>query len=383
MKIGIEAQRIFRKKKHGMDIVALEMIKALQNLDRENEYFIFVKPDEDTTCLQETANFKIIEVYGRTYADWEQYSLPKALQKTGIELLHCTSNTAPLSVSVPLVLTLHDIIYLERVSFRGSFYQNAGNLYRRFVVPKVVRHAQKVLTVSHYEKTRIAQKLQVPPTQLEVAYNGIHPRFQVYSDNSQLDFVAKHYGLPRNFIFFLGNKAPKKNMENVLKAYSIYRDITSDFYPLVIAESNQKHLTTLLKKIGAPELEEDIVLTGYIPQDHLPFIYNLSNLFLYPSLRESFGIPIIEAMACGTPVITSNTSAMPEIAKSAAQLVNPLDSGEIALAIKEILRKETLQKNLIRRGLKRATYFSWTNTAREALKAYKQCLEQEKQITLI
>ncbi len=130
MRIGIEAQRIFRKKKHGMDIVALEFIRALQTIDTVNEYYIFIKDDVDH-CLNETKNFKIILVSGKTYIDWEQFSLPKAVKKYKVELLHCTSNTAPLYINVPLVLLLHDIIYIEEnplASNTATWYQKMGNL---------------------------------------------------------------------------------------------------------------------------------------------------------------------------------------------------------------------------------------------------------------
>ena len=113
MRIGIEAQRIFRPKKHGMDIVALEFIKAMMKVDKQNDYFVFVKPDEDK-CLNSGANFKVVELPGKTYIDWEQISLPKAVKKYDIEILHCTSNTAPSNPGVPLVLLLHDVIYLEK-----------------------------------------------------------------------------------------------------------------------------------------------------------------------------------------------------------------------------------------------------------------------------
>ena len=118
MKIGIEGQRIFRKKKHGMDMVALELIKNLQIIDQENEYFIFVKPDEDSSVLQETSNFKIIELNGGSYPTWEQIALPKAAKQYGCNILHCTSNTAPISTNIPLITILHDIIYME-----SSFYK--------------------------------------------------------------------------------------------------------------------------------------------------------------------------------------------------------------------------------------------------------------------
>ena len=153
MKIGIEAQRIFRTNKHGMDLVAVQLIKNLQRIDHTNQYFIFVNPDEDTQTITETKNFKIIPLRKSPYPIWEQYFLPKAVRKYKLDLLHCTSNTAPLALKIPLVLTLHDIIYLEQFQLKlGTLYQRFGNLYRRWVVPRIVNRCHTIYTVSPYEK---------------------------------------------------------------------------------------------------------------------------------------------------------------------------------------------------------------------------------------
>jgi len=139
MRIGIETQRLFRRKKHGMDIVALELIKALQELDHDNQYFIFVNPDKDNKVIIDNPNFKIVNVNHSLYPWWEQVILPKIVKKFDLDLLHCTANTAPLKVNVPVVLTLHDIIFLEGLHLtKGTKYQRLGNLYRRWIVPRII-----------------------------------------------------------------------------------------------------------------------------------------------------------------------------------------------------------------------------------------------------
>src|SRR5574344_1450605 len=151
MKIAIEAQSIFRTNKHGMDFVALECIRELQNIDKDNEYFILVSPGEDK-CLQSSPNMHIIEINSPTYPLWEQIALPLAVHKIKPDILHCTSNTAPLFCHIPLVLTLHDIIFLEKKqSNNQSWYQNMGWYYRRFVVPRILKKCQKIITVSNFE----------------------------------------------------------------------------------------------------------------------------------------------------------------------------------------------------------------------------------------
>jgi hypothetical protein len=177
MKIGIEGQRLFRKKKHGMDMVALELIKNLQQIDLHNEYVIFVRPDVDNTCIPEAPNFKVVELDSPGgYPGWEQWALPRAAKAEGCDILHCTSNTGPVNSPVPLVTTLHDIIYLESISLfkkEGSWYQKLGNMYRRYIVPPVIRRSKRVITVSNYEKKRINQYFGLQEHRLRAIYNGV------------------------------------------------------------------------------------------------------------------------------------------------------------------------------------------------------------------
>ena len=381
MRIGIEAQRIFRPKKHGMDIVALETIKALQRIDQENEYFIFVKTDEDRTCLRQSNNFKIIEIPSFSYVDWEQRQLPGLIRKYQIDLLHCTSNTAPIKCSIPLVLTLHDIIYLEQLSFKGTWYQNMGNLYRRWIVPSVVKNSAKIITVSRFEKNRIVQFMGLSPQKVEVIYNAVSSKFRVTNNEHLIDDIRIQYRLPSRYIFFLGNQAPKKNMPNVLKAYDFYCQSTDKPVYLVIAETNPEQLNSHLKNLNLEHLGSKIILTGYVNHKDLPLLYQLSELFLYPSLRESFGIPIIEAMACGTPVITSKTSSMPEVAGGAALLIDPKKPEDIALKINKTLANQAMREQLIKLGAERADEFTWKNTAKGVLNIYKEVEQsQSKQV---
>jgi len=298
MRIGIEAQRLFRKNKHGMDIVALELIKALQKTDTCNQYFVFVKADQDSSCITPTENFEIITTRKYPYLWWEQVVLRKLSKKYRLDLLHCTCNTAPIALSVPLVVTIHDIIYLERINLRkGSWYQIFGNLYRRGVVPLIARTTKKVITVSEYEKEVIKKKF--PNLDLVAIYNGLQDSFVKITDPEILQDVKEQYRLPNEFILFIGNTDPKKNLIGVLRAYSILVNKGQPIPKLVVLDIKESFLEKMILKIN-PELKNHIVISGYVPNYQLPAIYSLATLFMYPSLRESFGIPLLEAMACGT-----------------------------------------------------------------------------------
>jgi len=378
MKIGIEAQRIFRKKKHGMDMVALELIRNLQQIDHENEYYIFVRPDEDDTVIKETPNFNIIRLKAHSYPAWEQIALPKAVKKYGCEILHCTSNTAPVNCSIPLITTLHDIIYMESSFIKiatgaASAYQKLGNIYRKLVVPAVVKNSSKIITVSNFERKRIADFFSIQENEkLMAVYNGVSEHFKPVKNSDELKRVKEKYGLPDKYFFFLGNTDPKKNTKGTLKAFSDFRKQTGKDYKLVMLDYDKKELEKLLEEIGDKKLMKNIVLTGYVANTDLPAIYSQSELFLYPSLRESFGIPILEAMASGAPVITSNTSSMPEIAGKAGIMIDPYQPEQITTAMKIVSSEINLKAEMIREGILQATKFSWKTMAEEVLNIYNE-----------
>lgn len=368
MKIAIEAQRLFRINKHGMDFVALETIRELQQIDTENEYYILVAPGPDH-CLGPSSNFRVIEVECPTYPLWEQFALPRVIRQLNPDLLHCTSNTAPLFCPVPLVLTLHDIIFLEkRAHANTSLYQNMGWYYRRFVVPRILKKCRKIITVSQFECNRIRQTLHLSDQQIMAIHNGYNKRFHPLENNPT---ITRKYISSDSYLFFLGNTDPKKNTPRTLKAYSIYLKKSAHPLPLLIADLEEKVIDQILSQENITEIKNMLYFPGYISHADLPAIYNGAKAFLYTSLRESFGIPLLEAMACGTPVITSDTSAIPEIAGEGAILINPLDENLIA---EEILKLETdpLYYNQQRTyGLERVKKFSWQSTARQTLDVYK------------
>jgi len=376
MKIGIEGQRLFRQKKHGMDFVALELVKNISLEDKENEYFVFVKPGPDK-CLHSTPNVHIIELPGKSYPWWEQIALPRAAKKYGCEILHCTSNTGPVFSPVPLIVTLHDIFYLEVVSlFKKGFstYQKFGNMYRRYVVPLVVKRSKKIITVSLSEKKRIAAFFKIFDDRLTVVYNGVGKIFQPVTDPNELQRVRELYHLPQKFIFLLGNTDPKKNTKGVVQAYATYRKKCNMAIPLLIADFPESTLNAILTENNCSGIRSEIYRLDYIKNTDLPAIYSLSDQFLYPSFWESFGIPILEAMACGTPVITSNAFSMPEIAGEAALLVDPDNPDEIAQAMVRLTTEPGLKEQLISKGTIQAKKFSWNKMALDVIKLYRETL---------
>ena len=368
MRIGIEAQRVFRRNKHGMDYVVLQEIKELQQIDHKNEYFVFVAPGVDR-CLKDSENVHIIVIGESFYPVWEQITLPRAVKKYNLDILHCTSNTAPLFCNIPLVLTLHDIIFLEpRDKNNKSVYQNMGWLYRRKVVPKILERCLRIITVSNFEKQNIINKLNIPEKRMAMIYNGYNEWFKPFRDVAD---IYKSYIEKPGYFFFLGNTDPKKNTERTLIAYSKYLEKSTFRRKLLMADLDKAYLDSIIERNHIENIREHIVMPGYIVNSDLPYIYNSAFAFLYTSLRESFGIPLLEAMACGTPVITSNTSSMPEIAGNDAILINPESPEEITEKMLRLEYDEAYYNTQKEIGLKRAELFSWRKTAEQLLKLYE------------
>ena len=334
MKIAIEAQRIFRKEKHGMDYVALETIREIQKIDRQNEYFILVSPGEDR-CLQESDNMHIVQIDYPSYPLWEQIGLPSTLKKIQPDLLHCTGNTAPLWCHTPLILTLHDIIFLEPKQGKNqSVYQKLGRCYRRFVVPRILNKCRKIITVSNFEREHICKFLHWEPKKITTVYNGYSSHFRHYLNTS------------------------------------------SQPLPLLIADLKEEVINNYLRTYGLTDIKSMLYYPGYIPNKDLPALYSGATAFIYTSLRESFGIPILEAMACGTPVITSQTSAMPEIAGKDAISVNPYNPEEIVQAMVRLEEDPEYHHSLSQYGLRRVQQFSWKKTALKTLELYNEIIQQ-------
>ena len=373
MRIGIEAQRIFRKNKHGMDYVVLEEIKELQKSDTRNEYFVFVAPGEDR-CLQDSKNVHIIQIGNSFYPLWEQFSLPRAVNQLKLDMLHCTSNTAPIRCKIPLILTLHDIIFLEpRDKSNKSFYQNMGWRYRRFVVPRILKKCKRIITVSDFEFNNIITKLQIPEEKMVMIYNGYNQWFRPVEDT---ELIYQQYIEEPGYFFFLGNTDPKKNTERTLIAYSKYLELSDVKRKLLMADLDRGYLEEIINRNDIGNIRDHIVMPGYIKNADLPFIYNNAFAFLYTSLRESFGIPLLEAMACGTPVITSNTSSMPEIGGPEVIMVNPQNVQEITEKMLLLEKDDALYQKQKEIGIIRAQQFSWKYTAEQLLTVYEDVYRQ-------
>jgi len=379
MRIGIEAQRLFRPHKHGMDIVALELIRALQVSDSENEYFIFVKPDKDRACISETRNFKIVEFSGFNYVIWEQIMLPFYAHKYELDILHCTSNTAPISLSTSLILTLHDVIFMEESTEKNTStkYQKYGNLYRKWLVPKIVQKCKSIITISEVEKVNITKTLGLKNEDVTVVHNGVSRRFGIKPSPEIIEEIRIRLNLTDDYFLFFGNAEPRKNVKNTIEAFVAFVE-KNQKVKLAVTGLKEDFIVDILNEINKSDLLNHFVLTGFVDDTTLLALYSEAKVFLYPSLREGFGLPILEAMAFGIPVVTSNISAMPEVAGNAAFMVNPYSIEEITEGMATAYKNEALRKEKITLGYGRPSIFTWQKTAAKVLKIYQNIAIQNR-----
>jgi glycosyltransferase involved in cell wall biosynthesis len=214
--------------------------------------------------------------------------------------------------------------------------------------------------------------MRIPPEKIRVIYNGVNPRFRPLDDRDYLARVARQYRLPKQFLLFVGLFSPRKNIAGILQAYAILKKKHQIIHQLVMVGERGWLYRADLELVQRLGLESDVVFPGFVEDEDLPAVYNLADVFIFPSLYEGFGLPVLEAMACGTPVVTSDLSALPEVVGDAGVLIDPRNPEEIASGVYRLLSNSKLASGLARAGLERSSHFTWTNAARELMAVFQE-----------
>lgn len=370
MRIGINAL-LLKRQKTGTISYIYNLINSLNKIDRKNEYVLFTNQQFQENDLSLQDNFLIKKLglleqnpYQRIW--WEQFHLSKVLTRLKIDLLHSPSQVTLLNSSTKLILTIHELTYL----IYPEFLPKHKYLYYRYFVPLSIYKADKIIAVSDNLKKDILRFFKLPQDKIEVIYCGVNHIFRPIDKNIAKNAIRKRFGITDDYILYVGTIEPKKNLKRLIEAYyQLKKDVNR--YKLVIAGPKGWLYSEIYKTIKKLNIANDIIFTGYLHSQGLLFLYNAASVFVYPSFYEGFGLPVVEAMACGIPVITSNTSALPEVAKDAAILINPLDTKDLLESIKAVLDNPVLVKELSIKGLNRARQFSWEETAKKTLNIYE------------
>jgi glycosyltransferase involved in cell wall biosynthesis len=302
---------------------------------------------------------------------FEHFRLPGYFRRKGFQLYHATGYILPWFADMPSVLTVHDLIALDH----PEYCKTETALYYRTSLPRSIKKADRIIAVSYTVKQDILRRFNIPPDRITVIYHGVDPSFQKVTHLHTLNRVRLKYNLPDRYILFVGNLEPKKNLGRLIDAYLWLKKGKAIPHKLLIVGQDGWKTGDVLRKITTSGPAPDIVSTGYVDREDLPAIYSMSALFAFPSLYEGFGMPVLEAMACGVPVLVSNAGALPEIAGNISPRVDPTSVAAIAEGILRLLGDEQLRTTNIRYGLHRAGSFTWENTAWQTLEVYNHLLQ--------
>ena len=297
---------------------------------------------------------------------WEQLVQPFVLWQEKIDLLHSMAFVTPLLSPCPSVITIYDLSF---IIFPQSF-KYLKRLYLTLLTRPSARKARRIITISESTKRDTVRLLGVSSKKVDIVHCGVDKAFHPLPEGEIASFRQKH-GLPERIILFVGTIEPRKNVVRLIEAYSRLRD---GQVKLVIGGARGWLYEEVFARVEELDLTDDVLFPGYIPSDELPLWYNAAELFVYPSLYEGFGLPPLEAMACGTPVLTSNVSSLPEVVGEAGLTVDPMDSEGLAEAMNQVLGDGVLRQSMRERGLARAGRFSWARAARETIEVYQRAL---------
>jgi len=273
-----------------------------------------------------------------------------------------------------------------RCKILGTVHDLAAIIYPHFHKREVVKHQEKILNyfkenasliiaVSGNTKIDMMKYLNIPEKKIRVIYHGVGEEFRKIEDNKYLNERLKGIGIDYPYILYVGTLEPRKNVERLIEAFIQLKKQKQISEKLVISGVKGWGYQTIYDKVASSGIEKEVIFTGFVPNEFLPFLYNGASAFVYPSLYEGFGLPVLEAMACGVPVVTSNVSSLPEVAGDAALLLNPYSVDELTDGIWRILYDEDLRKGCITKGIERAKWFTWERCAMETLKAFNEVYE--------
>ncbi|MBI1911576.1 MAG: glycosyltransferase family 4 protein [Deltaproteobacteria bacterium] len=366
MKIALDARMITYT---GIGRYIQNLIANLPVIAKDHQFSILLNNEEiDLKDLRNISYNKLTRNIP-VYSIGEQIRLPVAMNGSKPDLLHYPSFNIPVVNLKPVVTTIHDLIYYVMPE---ACPNKIAHYYARFMLNMAAKRSDSIITVSIYTKNDIVKHLGVSPDKIKVIYHGVDEIYRPVKDAKTLEAVRKRYGIDGDYIFYAGNHQPRKNLRRLIEAFSILKNRKD--CRLVLTGKIDPRRAELYNSVKELGLDGRVLFIGPVPEEELPALYSMARMFVFPSLYEGFGLPPLEAMACGTPVITSNTTSLPEVVGNAGITIDPLNTKELAESMESILSSSSLRQELKEKGLKRAAEFSWERTARETLKVYEEVM---------
>jgi glycosyltransferase involved in cell wall biosynthesis len=368
VRIAIDARKL---RDYGIGTYVRNLLRHLARLDDYTEYIVLCRDEDRAFAAELGENFRAVPERSGGYSVREQLAVPLDLRRERADLFHAPHYVLPLLTPCRSVVTIHDCIHLR---FPQYLPNRLGYAYARTSMWFATHRSARVLTVSEASKRDILEYFDVPESKITVIHNAIDERFSEEPPADEVMRVRERYQLNDPFILYAGNIKPHKNLERLIEAFHIIRKGELEFVKLLIIGDEISKYAALRRTVHRYKLHKHVRFFGFVPDATLAILYRLARVFVFPSLYEGFGLPPLEAMASGTPVITSNVSSLPEVAGDAAMLIDPYETDAIAGAMRRVLMDDRLRDDMRERGLARVREFSWGRSVRRVREIYDEVL---------
>ncbi|MCM3880592.1 MAG: glycosyltransferase family 4 protein [Vicinamibacterales bacterium] len=368
MRIGIDARKLHD---FGIGTYIRNLLRELAHIDQTTEYVLFCKPGDTEVAAGLGANFRAVPEHSGHYSIAEQITLPLAVRRERLDLFHAPHYVLPALISSRSVVTIHDCIHL----MFPEYLSRLGHAYAHASLWTAAHKSDRIFTVSEQSKRDILKFFKVPPEKIVVTPNAIDDRFSVAPSDEHLEQIRERYQLSHAYLLYVGNIKPHKNLERLIEAFHLVRSQGRPELELLIIGDEMSRMQSLRRTVHRLQLHRYVRVLGFVPDTTLAVLYRLASVFVFPSLYEGFGLPPLEAMASGTPVVTSNVSSLPEVVGDAAVLVDPYSPEAIAEGILAVLRSSHLRDDLRERGLNRVKAYSWRRSAERVREVYCEVVQ--------
>jgi glycosyltransferase involved in cell wall biosynthesis len=369
VRIAIDARKL---RDYGIGTYIRNLVRHLARIDRSTEYVLIVQPADIEIAAELGENFRAVPDWSGAYSIREQLTIPLDLRREQIDLFHAPHYVLPPLTPCKSVVTIHDCIHLR---FPQYLPNRLGYVYARSSLWIATHRSNRVLTVSETSKRDILRYFRVPEAKIDVIYNAIDERLGEAPTDAEMAQVRERYQLNDPFVLYTGNIKPHKNLERLIEAFNTLRRGGLEHVQLLIIGDEISKYAALRRAVHRHKLHKHVRFFGFVSDKTLASLYRLASVFVFPSLYEGFGLPPLEAMAAGTPVITSNVSSLPEVVGDAAILIDPYEPDEIAAAMRRVLTEPALRDDLRARGLARVKDFSWERSVHRVREIYGEVMD--------
>lgn len=377
MRIGIDA-RFYGSLGKGLGRYTQKLIENLEKVDNKNRYFIFLRKENFAEYNPRNANFQKVLADFHWYTFAEQLNMPKILAEHDLDLVHFPHFNVPVFYRKNFVITIHDLILLHFPTIRGttlnSLFYWLKFLAYKFVINSAIKKSEKILAVSDFTKKDILENYGVPENKITVTHEACDD-FCSFSvrDNRE---ILKKYGIIQPYAIYVGNAYPHKNLEKLVLAFAKISKMEKNFHLVLVGKED--YFYQRLARFAKERNIKNVIFAGFVPDGDLDSLYRSASLYVFPSLYEGFGLPPLEAMAKGTPVVSSDHPCMKEVLGESAYYFNAEKEEEIVKAVLSVLADGKLREDLKKKGYEQIKKYSWEKMARETLKIYNNCPREKK-----